>query len=81
MRRHATTKIQRLAVRHPGLREKVYAMFAEFWPARAVVRLVQAQYGERLGLRSVERYKSQHWRGQRDLIQEMGMPASLVVGS
>lgn len=77
MKRHVVTKIQILGARHPGLREKVHAMFGEFWPAQQVKQMIQADYGERLSLRSIERYKQKHWRAQRELIQEM----SEVIGS
>jgi hypothetical protein len=48
-----------LDVRHPGLREKMHRMFEEFWPTPEVKHMLQTHYGERLSLRSIERYKSQ----------------------
>ena len=71
MKRQPFTKMQILEARHPGLIEKVHAMFAEFWPTQAVKQMIQTHYGERLGLRSLERYKGEHWRVQRELVQEM----------
>jgi len=62
--------MQRLESRHPGLCEKVHAMFEEFWPTQAVVQMIRTCYGERLSLRSIERYKQNHWRAQRELVRE-----------
>jgi len=45
-------------------------MFAELWPAPAVKHMLESQYGERLSLRSVERYKSKQWQAQRECIQQ-----------
>ena len=69
MPRLGITKIERFSSRHPGLREKVHAMFAEFWPPQAVRQMIQTQYGECLSLRSIARYKQQHWLAQRELGQ------------
>jgi hypothetical protein len=51
-------------------------MFEEFWPTQAVVQMLESSYGERLSLRSIERYKRLHWQAQRQLVQEM----SAVIG-
>jgi hypothetical protein len=64
--------MQVLAVRHPGLREKMHRMFDEFWPTPEVKQMLQTHYGERLSLRSIERYKSQHWQAQRELVEQIG---------
>jgi len=71
MRQRPMTKMQVLDARHPGLIEKVDAMFAELWPTADVRQVVQAHYGERLSLSSLEKYKSKHWRARRELVQEM----------
>ncbi len=71
MRRRPIGKMQTLDARHPGLIEKVHAMFAEFWPTAEVRQMVQAHYGERLSLSSLEKYKSKHWRAQREMVQQM----------
>jgi len=68
--RRAFSKMQVLAARNPGLRENMNGMFAEAWPAHAVKEMIENQYGERLGLRSIERYKQQHWQAQHELIRE-----------
>jgi hypothetical protein len=68
--RRAFSKMKVLAARYPGLREKVHGMFAEAWSAQAVKEMIENQYGERLGLRSIERYKQQHWQAQHELIRE-----------
>jgi hypothetical protein len=65
------TKMQKLDVWHPGLIEKVHAMFAEFAAMADVRHMVLAQYGERLSVRSLARYKQQHWRVRRELVQQM----------
>ena len=70
MRRPALNKLQVLEARHAGLREKVHAMFNDCWSPRAVQQLIEAEYGARLGLRSVERYKQSHWQQQHALIQQ-----------
>jgi len=70
MLRTPRTKLQVLEARHADLREKVNAMFNACWPARAVQQLIEAQYGERLGLRSVERYKRSHWQAQHARIEQ-----------
>jgi len=71
MHRCSPTKLQTLEARHPGLNRKVYAMFAEFWPVAEVKQMIQSQYGERLSLSSLEKYKRKQWRAQRERIQEM----------
>jgi len=55
---------------HPGLIEKMDAMFAEFWPAAEIRQMVQAHYGERLSLSAIEKYRSKQWRAKRDLVQQ-----------
>jgi hypothetical protein len=32
--------------------------------------MLETQYGERLSLRSLERYKQRHWQSQRELMQQ-----------
>ena len=72
MRRRPVSKMQVLAARHPGLREKMHRMFEEFWPTHDVKWMLQTNYGERLSSRPIERYKSQHWRTQRELVEAIG---------
>jgi len=71
VKRQPLTKMQILEARHPGMCQKVDAMFAESWPTQAVKQMIQTHYGERLGLRSLERYKGKHWRVQRELAEQM----------
>jgi len=66
------TKLQVLEARHAGLREKVQTMFNTGWSALDVQQLLAVQYGTRLGLRSVERYKRRHWRAQNERVQQAG---------
>ena len=76
VKRHVVTKLQTLEARHPGLIEKVSAMFEEFWPTQDVQHMIQAQYGERLSMNTVARYKRKHWQARRELVREM----SQVIG-
>jgi hypothetical protein len=46
-------------------------MFAEFWPAAEVKQMLQNQYGERLSLRSLDRYKSKQWQAQREVVRHI----------
>lgn len=62
-------KLQRLEARHPGLREKVMAMFNGGWPGRAVKELIEAQFGESLSLAAVARSRRAHWKEQRAQIR------------
>ncbi|MGO8790273.1 MAG: hypothetical protein ACLQVL_23225 [Terriglobia bacterium] len=80
MTRRPVSKMQVLEVRHPGLREKVHRMFEEFWPAQDIRQMLQTQYGERLSLRTVARYKSQHWQAQRERVQQIGSSIHRVIG-
>jgi hypothetical protein len=67
MRHRPLSKVQVLNVRHPGLREKLDAMFEEFWTAGEVRQLLHAHYGERLSLSYLEKYRAKHWRARRAL--------------
>lgn len=69
--------MQVLDARHPGLREKVDAMLAEFWRTRDIKHMIAAHYGERLSMSSVERYKRKHWHAQRERVE----PISELIGS
>ena len=71
MKRQVTSKIAALDSRHPGLREKLHGMFEEFWPMGEVRHLIQASYGETISLRSLARYKKDHWKAQRELVRAM----------
>jgi len=70
VKRHLITKIEKLDARHPGLIDKVHASFAEFWPTADVRRMVQAHYGERLSMSTLEKYKRKQWRAGRELAQQ-----------
>ena len=69
MRRPPPTKLQALTVRHPGLGDKIDAMFAELWPVRDIKRMIESHYGERLSRNSLDRYRRQHWQARRELVQ------------
>ena len=65
------SKVQVLDTRHPGLIQKVDAMFEAFASIQAVAAMIRAEYGERISLSSLEKYKSKHWRAQRELAEQM----------
>lgn len=67
MRRPLQTKLHALTVRHPGLGDKIDAMFAELWPVRDIKRMIESHYGERLSRNSLDRYRRQHWQARREL--------------
>ena len=70
MRRLPVSKMRKLDALHPGLIDKVDAMFAEFWPTAEIRQVVQAHYGERLSLSCLAKHKSRHWRAQRELVEQ-----------
>jgi hypothetical protein len=76
MARILSAKMQKLDVRHPGLGDKVDAMFAEFWRTRDIKQMIETQYGEQLSWASISRYKKKHWQARRDLVEQM----SQVIG-
>jgi hypothetical protein len=71
MARLRRLKIEILESRHPGLRQKVNAMFEAFATVRAVGAMIEAEYGERIGRTAIGIYKRRFWRKERDRIQEM----------
>jgi hypothetical protein len=71
MKRQVRTKISALSARHPGLRDKLHGMFDACWPVRDVRRMLERCYGETLSDRSIARYKSEHRRAQRELVEAM----------
>ena len=71
MARFQPSKIQVLDARHPGLCQKVNAMFEAWAPLRAVAAMIQTQYGERISHTSIGTYRRRSWRSQRARIQEM----------
>jgi hypothetical protein len=64
-------KVKTLGARHPGLIQKVDAMFEAFMTLDAVREMIVAEYGERISCESVRKYKKQDWkvRRQRELAQ------------
>lgn len=71
MSRPGSTKIQKLEARHPGLCSAVHVMFDQAWSVPAVKQMIQSRFGERLSLASLERYKRDHWRTQRERVQQI----------
>jgi hypothetical protein len=76
MQRHLTTKLQTMSARHPGLLDKMDAMFAEYWAVSEVKQMLEKQYGERLSRTSLERYRSTLWRARRELVLQAGAALS-----
>ena len=71
MPRRAVSKLHTLEARHPGLIDKVHAMFAEFWTTDEVRHMIQTQYGVALSRITVARYKQKHWQAQREFVEQM----------
>ena len=63
------TKLKRLEARHPGLVQKVDAMFEAFASIQAVTAMIRAEYGERLSHTTVWKYKKHIWSVRRDRAQ------------
>jgi hypothetical protein len=57
--------------RHPGLVEKVDAMFDSFATIKAVEAMIQAEYGEHIGHSTICNYKKRFWRVRRNRDQAM----------
>jgi hypothetical protein len=64
------TKLRCLEGRHRGINEKVHAMFEQFWPVAQIKDEIESEYGERLSTRSIERYRQNHWKAQRELVKQ-----------
>lgn len=63
--RPGVSKVLVLGTRHPGLVEKVDAMFEEFATIKAVEAMIQADYGERIGHSTICNYKRRFWKVRR----------------
>jgi len=62
------TKIESVESRYPQLRQQMIAMFQECWPTPVVRHMIETHYGVHFGLRTINRYKQQHWEQQRALV-------------
>lgn len=80
VRHHQKTKLEVLWERYDGLRDKVEAMFAEGDTPAAVLGMIRAQYGERLSVQTVARYKSQYGQSQRERVQQIGPSIHRFIG-
>jgi hypothetical protein len=62
-------KLQVLEARHPGLIQRVDAMFEAFATIKAVKAMIQAEYDERISHSTIWKYKKHSWsvRQQRAL--------------
>ena len=65
MGRLGVSKVNVLDTRHPGLVQKVDAMFEAFATIEAVKAMILAEYGERISHTTVWKYKRQFWNVQR----------------
>jgi len=54
-------KVRWLGERHPGLIEKVDAMFEAFATIKEVKAMILAEYGERISHSTIWKYKKQSW--------------------
>jgi hypothetical protein len=66
MSRPGTSKVLALETRHPGLVEKVNAMFDHFATIKAVEAMIKADYGEHIGHSTICNYRKRIWMVQRD---------------
>jgi hypothetical protein len=67
--RKGETKLQVLEARHPGLCQKVDAMFEAFATIKAVEAMIRAEHGERIGHTTLWNYKRLFWSVRRDRLQ------------
>ena len=68
--RLGTSKMHVLDTRHPGLIQKVDAMFEAFKTIQAVEAMIRGEYGERISHTTVWNYKRQSWNVRRKRDQE-----------
>jgi hypothetical protein len=64
--RLGVSKVQVLDTRHPGLIQKVDAMFEAFASIQAVAAMIRAEYGERISHTTVWKYKREFWNVRRE---------------
>jgi len=69
MGRLGVSKVQALDTRHPGLVQKVDAMFEAFKSIDAVSAMIRGEYGERISHTTVWKYKKHIWNVRRDRAQ------------
>lgn len=63
--RLGVSKVLVLGTRHPGLVEKVDAMFDAFATIKAVEAMILAEYGEPIGHSTVCNYQRHIWKVRR----------------
>ncbi len=66
MGRLGVSKVLVLDTRHPGLVQKVDAMFEAFASIRAVEAMIRAEYSERISHTTIWNYKRQSWNVRRE---------------
>ena len=76
MRRRPIPRLQTLDALYPGLHNHVETMFEESCSSKDIKRTVETQYGVRVGLRSLDRYKQEYWRARREPAQEISSPTA-----
>jgi len=71
------SKVRALDTQHPGLVQKVDAMFEAFASIEAVAAMIRAEYGECISHTTVWNYKRQFWtvRRKRDEAARAAMAA------
>jgi uncharacterized protein (DUF58 family) len=77
MPRLGVSKVLVLDTRHPGLIQKVEAMFEAFVSIAAVTAMIRSEYGERISYTTIRKYKRQFWsvRRKRDQAARAAMTA------
>lgn len=71
------SKLEAIEDHHPGLCRQLEAMFQALIPVRVIAAAIKAQYGERIGPRSLRAYRTEC----RELWQEAGGSDHLRIGS
>ena len=71
-----TSKILALCARHPGLVEKVDAMFDAFKTIQGVKAVLQSEYGEHMSHTTICNYKRRFWRARRE--RELAAQAAMT---
>jgi hypothetical protein len=67
------SKVFDLGERHPGLVERVDAMFDQFATIKAVEAMLESEYGEHIGHGTLGNYRKHIWQGRRE--REMAIRA------
>ena len=71
------SKLEAIENHHPGLCRQLEAMFQALIPVRVIAAAIQAQYGRRIGIKSLRDYRTEC----RELWREAGVSGHLRIGS